>query len=108
MIGANQPLKIYTATAGGRDAEGRKINTYALTATVIGNLFERTSREMTEGTWTVIGDHLALLPAATAVTHKDVIEDTDGVRYRVEAVRRRRSPSGAVHHVSCLLVRTEP
>lgn len=108
MIGANQALKIYTATAGNRDAEGRKQLTYALTATVVGNLFEKTSREMTENVWTVVGDHLALLPASTTITHKDVIEDSDGVRYRVEAVRRRRGPSGQVHHISCLLVRTEP
>ena len=107
LIGANQQLSIYTATAGTRDAEGRKELTYALSETVWGNLFETVSRELVNGVWTQISSMTALLPAGVDVSHKDLIEDTDGVRYRVETVARRRGPNGKVNHTSCVLIRTE-
>ena len=107
MIGANQPLKIYQAQLGERDAEGRKTVSFALSNTVIGNLFERASRELVEGVWTQISSMQALLPASTVISHRDLIEDSEGVRYRVETVARRRGPFGEVHHVSCFLTRTE-
>lgn len=108
LIGANQPLSVYTATAGSRDAEGRKQITYALTETVWGNLFETVSRELIDGIWTQVSSLTALLPAGVDISHKDLVEDSDGVKYRVETVARRRGPDGKVHHVSCVLIRTEP
>lgn len=107
MLGATQTLQVLRPVAGARDAEGRKSLTFTLTATVLGNLFERTSREITDGQWTVVSNWTALVPASTQVTHRDVFETSEGLRYRVESVAARRDFRGQVRHIACQLVRVE-
>lgn len=107
MIGANQPLYVYQATTSERDAEGRRVPSFTMSAAVVGNLFQVTSRQLTGTTWTTVAEWRALLPAGTTVSYRDEIADGAGVRYRVETVAVRRGPNGAAHHVSCTLKRTE-
>jgi hypothetical protein len=107
MLGATQTVRVLRPVAGDRDAEGRKTLTYTETARVRGNVYERTSRELTDGQWTVVSNWTALLPAGVAVTHRDVIVAQNGNRYRVESVAERRDYRGTVRHLSCQLVRVE-
>lgn len=107
MLGATQTLRVLRPTAGARDAEGRKALTFTETARVRGNVYERTSRELTDGQWTVVSNWTALLPPTTLVSHRDVIVAQNGHRFRVESVAERCDYRGTVRHLTCQLVRVE-
>jgi hypothetical protein len=107
MLGATQTLRVLRPVAGDRDAEGRKTLTFTETARVRGNLFERTSQELTDGQWTVVSNWTALVPPATQVTHRDVLVAQNGARYRVESVAARLDFRGKARHIACQLVRVE-
>lgn len=105
MLGANQPLYVHSYQAGAVDDFGRPAATYVRTASVVGNLFQRAGRELVDGQWTTVADWTALLPPTVTVTHRDVIVDADGNRYRIQTVAPRRGPGGQVRHISCRCVR---
>lgn len=104
MLGANTTIEVWRASAGStRDAEGRKVTTWTLTATVTGFVTSTSRRELTEGQWVVVEDLRALLPVGTQVGHRDELR-ADGQRYRVEGATVRKGPLGP-HHVRCDLTR---
>ena len=108
MIGANQPLRLYRHTTGvERDELGRAIASYAVIDAFVGNLYETTSRELVDGQWSTVGTWVCLVPPGVTVTHRDVIEDGSGQRYRVQTATPRRGPTGKVRHTSCTCIRVE-
>lgn len=108
MLGATQTIRVMRPAEGSRDVEGRKIATYVQTAQVRGNVHERTSRELTDGQWVVVGNWTALLPGSTVVTSRDVLVTQNGMTFRVETAVERRDQRGRVRHVACQLVKVDP
>lgn len=103
-----QTLRVWQASADGRDAEGRKVLTLTETQVVRGSIHERTSRELVGDSYEQVSEWRALLPAGTDVGRADVLESVDdGTRYRVMTVVPRRGPGGSIHHISCRVMRVE-
>lgn len=105
----NQEIKVWRSVGAGRDAEGRATYELQHTDTVQGSVHERTSRELVGTSWEQVSEWRAFLPPRTEVNERDVLEDSDGVRYRVMTAVPRRGPgNGLHHHVSCRVMRVEP
>ena len=106
---ATQTVRVWRASVGGRDAEGRKVTSLEVGQVVRASVHERTSRELVGDTYEQVSEWRALLPPLTDVGREDVLESVDdGTRYRVMTVVPRRGPGGAVHHISCRVMRVEP
>jgi hypothetical protein len=106
MLGANQALRLFRAVDGDeRDDWGRREVSYAAADAFVGNLHETGTRELTvDGTVTTVGQWTALVPPGVTVTHRDVIEDAAGRRFRVEAAAPRLDHLGRLRHTSCRCV----
>lgn len=108
MTGANQALRILRIVESDeRDDFGRRLVTYAVRDVCVGNLFAETGRELVDGQWLTVTEWKALVPRGVDISHRDVIEDADGHRYRVQTVMPRRGPDGRVRHYSCICVRVD-
>ncbi len=105
LLGANQAIAIYTPTVGANNDEGVPTRTYAITANVVGYLHQKNATEYINGSYQVVEKWQALLPAGTVVDFKSVLQDENGVQYRVQSVAPHRDPLGVVHHISCMLVK---
>lgn len=103
MHGANQNLRLYRMLADPDELDdlGRSIASTRLRDVFMGNLFEETTRELTDGQWITVSQWTALVPPGIEITHRDVITDESGRRFRVVSAHRRRGPDGRVRHVAC-------